>query len=79
MLSVNNSKRFTFVNGSHMSASRNFLWLFIKFSSISISLSLMMPDYFAYLCIVVKIATIDELDEVVDLKMSIAYHIFGSY
>ena len=39
----------------------------------------MMPDYFAYLCIVVKIATIDELDEVVDLKMSIAYHIFGSY
>lgn len=32
----------------------------------------MMPDYFA-------LATIDELDEVVDLKMSIAYHIFGSY
>lgn len=28
---------------------------------------------------VYKIATIDELDEVVDLKMSIAYHIFGSY
>lgn len=39
----------------------------------------MMPNYFTYLCIVVKIATIDELDEVVDLKMSIAYHIFGSY
>lgn len=39
----------------------------------------MMPDYFAYLYIVVKIATIDELDEVADLKMSIAYHIFGSY
>lgn len=35
-----------------------------------------MPDNFAYLCTIVKIATIEELDEVIDLNVSIAYDRF---